>query len=292
MGNGIYVDVLVTVNFVINYLLLRLSCTISGCCRSTKRLFLAAGLGALGSLLIFFPLQSSLVLTLFKLLLSGAMVVIVSGRCPWKQLLLDWFVFFVVNFFFAGLMLAVWLLKAPQGMFYYNGVVYFDLSVFTLLGVTTVAYLVFTLFQRKFRSQTGLAQACRATLYVQAESVTLTARMDTGNGLQDPYSGLPVALCALEPLRRMSSFGSIQQDRSLGEQMQHLPGFRLIPFRSVGHQGMLPVFHPDHLVGTGENGPFCCEEFLLAVTPEGPEGMACDLLLHPQMVERQFQRSR
>ena len=43
MKTGIYVDVLLTVNFVINYLLLRLSCTIAGRTRSIGRLLLSAG---------------------------------------------------------------------------------------------------------------------------------------------------------------------------------------------------------------------------------------------------------
>ncbi len=292
MKTGIYVDVLLTVNFVINYLLLRLSCTIAGRTRSIGRLLLSAGVGALGSLIIFLPLQNTLVLTGFKLLLSGAMVAIVAGRCPVRQFLFDWLIFFVVNFFFAGLMLALWVLRAPDGMFYYNGVVYFDLSVFTLLGVTTLAYLLFSLFQRKFRAQTALPALCQATLVVQGHSIDLTARMDTGNGLQDPYSGAPVALCTLEPLRALPCLQNVSPDLPLAQQLQQLPGFRLIPYGTVGHRGMMPAFHPDRITWQGVEGPVYCEDFLLAVTPERPRGMACDLLLHPQMVERQLNRSR
>lgn len=55
--------------------------------------------------------------------------------------------FFAVNFIFAGLMLAVWLVFKPSGMVYNNAAVYFDIDVKLLVLSTVVCYAVLTLFQ-------------------------------------------------------------------------------------------------------------------------------------------------
>ena len=58
-----------------------------------------------------------------------------------------------MNFIFAGLMLAVWLVFKPSGMVYNNAAVYFDIDVKLLVLSTVVCYVVLTLFSKLFKNE-------------------------------------------------------------------------------------------------------------------------------------------
>jgi len=86
--------------------------------------------------------------------------------------------------------------------------------------------LVFWLFRRLFSGQGASAEPLRLTIAHQGRQAELFAKADTGNALREPFSGLPVIVCAAEA-------GA---------------GLRLVPFQTLGGDGLLPAFKPDRVV--------------------------------------------
>lgn len=157
MEQGVYVDVLLVMNYIINMLLIVCMGKLSGREPKRRRIVAAALFGAATSLTIFLPFMGVFLSILMKLVISAAIVLIafsyINLRIFFKQL----FLFFAVSFSFAGVMLGIWLAFSPKGMTYYNGVVYFDISSFLLIITTAVAYALLAIASRLTRGGQALA---------------------------------------------------------------------------------------------------------------------------------------
>ena len=128
MKQTVYADVLLAVNFFINYFLLLSVGRIMRASFSRTRVCLGAAFGAACSLTLFLPPMSFFIGCVIKLSISSAMVLIAFGAksvAVFERYLL---VTCAVTFGFGGAMLALWLTVAPKGMYYRNGTVYFSLS--------------------------------------------------------------------------------------------------------------------------------------------------------------------
>ncbi len=92
---------------------------------------------------------------------------------------------------------------------------------------------IFALCVLGFRGQLGARSYVPVELYYGGRHVSLTALQDTGNTLRDPVSGRPVLVIAPEAARALTGL-SQQQLREPVEAMGALPGLRLIPYKAVG----------------------------------------------------------
>jgi len=144
----VYADVLLVVNFLIDYLLLLFCARLSGRRIIRKRLLAGALVGALTSLVIFLPPLSFWPMTLLKAGIAVLMVRLAYPWLSWRVFFRDSFLFFTVSFLLAGICLGLWLGLGTAGVLCYNGVTYFDVSLGTLLLSMTAAYLVLTVYAR------------------------------------------------------------------------------------------------------------------------------------------------
>jgi len=249
MQTGIYVDVLLTLNYVINILLLSCMEKLSGRSSSRRRMVLSAIFGAAGALTIFMPLTSFWVLTAIKLVVSAGMVLLAFKWLSLSCFLKDLFMFFAVNFFFAGIMLALWLVFKPGGMIYYNGIVYFDFSSFTLILTTATAYIALSLFQKLSRAGRLEVKIYDFILHFNEKSLALKGLVDSGNSLYEPFSGAPVIICGISDIEGLFSEEAAYAIQNCGaESMARLGIYmRWIPYSAVGSSGGIMAFKPDKL---------------------------------------------
>lgn len=291
MQTTVYVDVLLVLNYVVTVLLLACTAKLLGIKIKRRRIVVAALLGAMGSLTIFLPFMGFWQMLFTRVALSAG---IVLAALPWRggwQLLKGWFVFFAVNFFFAGVMLAIWMLFAPGGMLYYNGVVYFHVSAPLLLITTAAAYLLLGLFGRLSRAGRIPHSTCRATVTLDGKSCAMDALVDTGNSLCEPLSGIPVMVCSLQAVGDILEPGLYQaiEEGNLEAYAQIArTRVRLIPYSAVGGKGTLPALKADRLV-TEQNGiQYSTELVYLAISkqPIGPDG--CQALLNPDLMAQKL----
>ena len=240
MKQTVYADVLLALNFFINYFLLMSVGRIMKSSISRTRVCLGAAFGAVCSLTLFLPPMHVAVDMLVKLGVSSVMVLIAfrqrDARLFGRYLLVTC----AVTFGFGGAMLALWLTAAPEKMYYRNGTVYFSLSPEFVIFITVICYTVITLAGKICRRLELRAGECRAAVRCGNGAVSLRLLCDTGNMLTEPFSGLPVIVARRSAVARALPPG-FPTEQSGGN-------LRVIPYASVGGEGLLCAFLPESAV--------------------------------------------
>ena len=245
----IYLDVLVGLNIYITWALFD-CCELLGHIRAKRsRKCLASLAGGMSSLLILLPEMGMVTLALLRLGLAAGLTFIAFGFRGKRHFLRTVFLFFAVNFLFAGTMIALWLMAAPSGMAIRNGVVYFHLSALTLVISTVAASLAakglsFLFFRRKPEK---LIETIRLT--VDGNEAELRVFLDTGNRLL--HHGLPVIACSEKVLSGVlpAGFAAVMTDLSAAAA---LPGrwkrrLRMVLCETAAGSKLLPAFLPDRV---------------------------------------------
>lgn len=250
MERVIYADVLIAVNYIINWLLLKGAARLAGQPVKGLRLVLSAAFGAATALLIFVPEMNALMWVAAKVGISLLMAAIAFRFQSWNGLLKLWFVFLNVSLIFAGFTYALYTSLEEQ-MLWYNGVVYFDISPVTLVACAAFAYGVLWLFDFIFSKAKVRGEALVLIVRMNGKSLILPAIEDTGNSLREPFSGLPVVVCSLSdalPVLPDQWLGWVCNVIAGKSSTTGIPsGCRIISYRGVGSSGLLPAFRPDSL---------------------------------------------
>ncbi|MBQ1412876.1 MAG: sigma-E processing peptidase SpoIIGA [Clostridia bacterium] len=277
----VYVDVLLAINFFVNYFLLLSSGRILRIRISRTRLCLAAVLGAVSSLTLFLPRMDAVKGTLFKLAVSAVMVLAAFGWGGGRRFARQMLVVCAVTLGFGGTMLALWLTLSPGGMVYRNGVIYFPLSPLFVMGATAGCYAVITVAGKIASRMELRGRICEAAMTYGSRTVSLRLLCDTGNGLSEPFSGAPVIVVRQSAVAGLLPEGFTRLSSRLPDGGEALPRHvRLIPYATVGGGGLLAAFRPDRLViydGKREITPEGC---YIAVSEQMEDG-AYDGIVHP-----------
>ena len=248
----IYIDILLSVNLAVNYLLLSAAAYYLHEDAKIKRLLLGSAVGAFGSLSILLPVLPFFLNALLKMFIGAACVLCAFGRCRARLFLKRCAVFLTATFFFAGTMAAVWLLFTPDKLVIKNSVVYLDISPLVLILLSVVCYGIFRIIVTIGGSAQTNESLCSLTLRRGGSFVTVTARIDTGNTLREPFSQCPVIVIgrrtaeAITP-EEITEYETVRTLRYRTE----IAGVRFVPFSSVGGSGILPCFKADEVYTDG-----------------------------------------
>ncbi len=244
---AVYVDVLLCLNFLLDYLLLAGVQLLRKRQLRRGRLAWGALLGAGGSLSLFIPaIQGQ---PLLRLLLSAAMTAIAEGRRGWKSFLRSWLLLFVLSFLAGGVLL--YAMNRGRGIFYDSGVFYAHVQPLTLVAAMTMGFGAIQLYQRLFPEREAQSLTCPAELWLLGERVSCSAFLDTGNQLREPFSGWPVVV-----LERSRFPGNIPDEKQ-----------RLIPCQTIQGQSLLPAVKGQRLLLHTET-PRELERFYVAFSQE------------------------
>lgn len=255
MKQVVYVDVLLAVNLFVNYFILLGSARFLSLAIKRRRLLLGASLGAFYSLYILLPPLHAVFSLLVKLVMSITIVLATFGCPSFKQALKTTACFYSISFAFGGIIFALWYFLAPPGLLVNNGVVYFDISPIFLVIATLFCYGILRLIHRFTGQPLAKELFCSVEIELAGKKVLLRAKVDTGNSLTEPFSHLPVVVAEyaeVEPLlseeaRRffqpalVLAGGEIEDPSTWGARC------RMVPFRAVSGEGMLPAFRPDEV---------------------------------------------
>ncbi|MEG1994192.1 MAG: sigma-E processing peptidase SpoIIGA, partial [Oscillospiraceae bacterium] len=118
---NIYVDVLIVINFIVDYLLLVCLNKVSGRRSINWRTILSACVGAFSSLVIFFPQLNIISQLLFKLAISFVMVAILNKPISKSQFFKEFGLFYVITMFFGGIVFGIYTIFSPQNLVMTNG---------------------------------------------------------------------------------------------------------------------------------------------------------------------------
>lgn len=257
----VYIDVLFAVNFIVNYLLLRVCCIFSGVKVYKLRIISGSIIGACYAVLVFFPDFSLTHSTLYKLLISMLIIAVSSPFYSLRSYIKTLLIFYAVSFAFGGCVLGIFYFSsvgARLGAVYSNGILYFNLP-WTILALSGVLFYtsvkLFTIISK--RSMQGKNLKKKMLLYFKDNVVEVTALMDTGNSLIDPVDLSPVIIVEYKLLKNLFS-NDIRDDldRIGNENIEWIMNdvthkglpVRLIPFTSLGKEnGLMLGFVPDRV---------------------------------------------
>jgi len=296
----IYVDVLFTINLLINYLLLWTTSKIGKVHTSPLRIFMGAALGAIYAVIMFFPAFKIYYTFMAKVIFSIALIAVTFNIAKMKTFLKILGLFYLVSFTFGGAALGLFYFTnvgAFVGAILSNGIIYFNLPCKTLIVSSCIAYMVIRLSLRIIYKFNKENMYISVIIDFDKKDICVNALIDTGNSLYDPISDFPVivvefrAVKSLLPEDIQIIFNeSNENDLALISKVVYnsvwASRFRLIPFSSLGKEnGMLIGFKPDNVKIIEENGGRDLKDIIIAIyNKQLSKDNKYNALLHPEII--------
>lgn len=245
----IYIDMLLALNWWIDFLLLLGVRRAVGGYGGSWRLAVGALVGALSCLVLFLPPMTVWLSLLVRLAAAALTVTVAFRRRSWR----DWgrrvLLLFALSAGLAGLCGALYFFLAPQGFYVFNGVVYYSVPPLLLVALTVVCYGLLWLSEQFLRRRAPREHLFRVRLTHAGRTVTFPCLYDSGNHLAEPFSGRPVLVVERGVAAQLF-------DRTpTVEELPAEKGWRLIPYDTLGGGGVLPSFLTDGAVVLLGDGP-------------------------------------
>lgn len=201
-----YIDEYVVLNFVIDYLLILTLSDLLKLNIKKSRIVIACLVGEISVLFLFINI-SSLLLTIFKLLLCLVMMLIAFGYTDYKTLIKNTVYYFIISFFLGG---TLYYLK-EEGLFKYKYYLF-------LIPLIIHIYSYFEYNLKKI-----INTRYKVTIYLNnGEILYLNGYMDTGNELIEPYSNRKVIIINKE----------VNED------------YYLVPYNTINNSSLIKCFNP------------------------------------------------
>lgn len=261
----VYLDVLFSINVVIDYLLLILTSKLSGVYVSRVRLLLGAFVGGIFAVLLFFaPLRlvSSL---LTKIILCAGIVIIAFGKKCRGNIIRLCLVFCFTSFCLGGFIFASQLIGTNKSITMQNGVPYLDISPILFIAVTAIAYGCLSLCFGKGIFKKGQSVSC-VEAKIGGKSFAFSAMYDSGNCLYEPISRKRVIVVGCREFESIISAEKVREPFSGAQFLADTLGVKiaLVPYHAVGVEtDFLIGVHPDSLKLDGVE----CTDYLIGIAP-------------------------
>lgn len=212
----IYIDELIILNFIIDFLILKTTSSILKLNTKTSRLIISSIVGEI-SLLYLFINFNNIELTLFKLLIGVIMNLISFGYINLKDFIKNLLYFYMFSFFLGG---TLYYLKIESLVKYK----YYLLLIPIIMNI---------LKKLTYNLKDIIKLRHKVTIYLKNGSVLyLNGYMDTGNTLVEPYTNKNVIII----------------NKDIKEK------FFLVPFKTIENSSLLKCFKPKkvYIDGIGE----------------------------------------
>jgi len=244
----VYVDVLIATNLFINWLLLLGTKRILHCEAKNFRLAAASFVGSLYSLIIFWENMPTMLKIPLNFAVLSLITLIAFKPKSIKRFLKNAAAFLLVNYIFAGLMLALWFFVSPDRMLYNNFVVYFDIDVKLLIVLSALCYAILRLITAFVRHISPQKKTVSVTLTNKGRSVTANALVDTGNSLCDGFTGSYAVVAdksVITALTGESLYSALErQTEGVHTDFQRI---RLVPVNTVSSGSLLAAVRIESL---------------------------------------------
>ena len=265
----IYLDVLLGVNLLIAWCLLRATGGLTSSPIHVLRLCLASIVAALSTLALLAPTMPAILQILTKL---GGSICIVSIAFPYtgpRLLIKQSLWYFLLNLILAGVVLLASFFNKNTVMETNNLVVYFNISpqvlIFSVLSIWLLLKLAEMLFTVPFSDIPVEMQ-----LEFSGKQIKLQAMADTGCHLKDPLTGQKVVLislpAAIEQLPPRITNATTQYFSGVIPNTES--GIRLISCSTASGKTVLPAFSAQRIVLRRGQQTIKCPVVTVAITKE------------------------
>lgn len=281
MTNVIYVDVLFIINTYITYILLFTTAFLAKEKANRLRLVLSSVLGGAYSFIIL-PGEMNLFLSLILRVAAACVFVFVGFKIRSKRHFFRLYaLFFLTNFIFAGIILALWYTFSPTALYFNSGVLYLDIDSLSLIILSAACYLIIKAIDFFLDFRTPRGRIFSVTLTLGEKEASLRGFLDTGNSLKDPFSGEGVLIVSEKSIEKIVNV-SFESD-----EMQIIGGrsIRFIPCNTVSSSFLMPVFRADKIKIDGIEKSFEKKDVLIGITKEILKNGEYDILLCDDIFE-------
>lgn len=228
----IYIDVLIFINMIIDFLILDITKVILSINIKYKKVFLGSIISSLFSLLIFLPATFPILNLFINLLINIIIVLLTFGNCTVSTFIKRLICYLAVNIVFAGIIMAIFSLNKSEILIVGNGTYYFEISPVLLIILTLICYFILYFSKRILGKQLVAEKICRIVAELDGKSYFFSGKVDTGCDLREPFSNSPVIIA------EKSIFNVLNLNNSC---------FRIVPFSSLGGNGILKAVKLDKL---------------------------------------------
>ena len=235
----VYVDVLLVVNLIVDFFLLKITFKLLKTDPKPIRVLISSGIGAISSLYIFFPESTAFINITYQLIIGSLIMLTALDFKSLKYFLRSVAVFFTVTCVYGGIMTALWQVLKPKGMVINNSVVYFNISPLVLILSTVSGYFLYLFLNKIFALPSKTAKKCSLNLYALGKSVGLTGIIDTGNSITDVLSNSEIII--VDKAVAVSLLGT----EDFSNDPLYATRYRTIPCETVMGRSLLEGFRCD-----------------------------------------------
>lgn len=241
----IYIDVLLVINLIFNYLLLWLTGLLLQLRIPTARLLLTAFLGALYAVFSFF-MPDSLLFGLAGKLLAGILMTALSFRPRCFRVCIKYIcVFYASVFILGGAAFSFFYFSdsaASLGSVYRNGTLYINLPIYLLLLLCLACYLLLKVtFSVGGRLSRAGKRILRLRVVYKGRVALLRGYYDSGNLLRDEISGKSVIVAEWNSMKKLFEKASSLEEAGKSE------GVIAIAYQTLQGSSLLPALLPDKM---------------------------------------------
>ncbi len=258
----IYVDLVLALNFFLDFLLLiGVSLILK---RNTKiiRLILGATLGSISILSLFIPV-SSLLLFIIKIIISIIMSLASFGFKNIRYTLNNLVYLYLLSIILGGFLYCIndeFSYKREGLIFFHNG---FSINIILVLIISPIIIFVYVKKSRKLKEEYSKYYEVAITL-LNGKKISLTGFLDTGNTLYDPYQKRPILVINKSVLNGYN------------------PRCILVPCYTVNKESMMRCFRIKKIV---VNGKKIDKEVLIGISDNNFNLEGAQLLLHKNILK-------
>lgn len=257
----VYAEYLILENVIINYIILYVTKKITRTETSKLRLLIAALIGSVYTLVMFFPSLNFMTKFTVKVAISVLIIIFAFNPEKFSNFIRLLSTFYVTAFVFAGATFALFYVMNTN-FSVYNGVFYIkDFPIrFLILGITLSFILikyVFKYLQIKLGKTDVLTNVI---INLNNKQANIVALVDTGNSLKEPISQRPVIIVEFFAIKdllpeKVQNLFLENEDLDLDEITDIMIEsvdeikLRVIPFKAIGTEnGILLGFKPDEIL--------------------------------------------
>lgn len=257
----VYAEYLILENVIINYIILYVTKKITRTETSKSRLLIAALIGSVYTLVMFFPSLNFMTKFTVKVAISVLIIIFAFNPEKFSNFIRLLSTFYVTAFVFAGATFALFYVMNTN-FSVYNGVFYIkDFPIrFLILGITLSFILikyVFNYLQIKLGKTDVLTNVI---INLNNKQANIVALVDTGNSLKEPISQRPVIIVEFFAIKdllpeKVQNLFLENEDLDLDEITDIMIEsvdeikLRVIPFKAIGTEnGILLGFKPDEIL--------------------------------------------
>lgn len=259
----VYIEIVLIINFIIDFILLFGVCLILRRQTNLKRLLLSSLVGSITMLCMFYNI-SGIYLFFVKLFTSFVMVVICCRFESIKYTLKNIFYLYTLSIILGGgiYLISIEVISKYNGLKFLSNGIYFNFIILLIFSPLIIYIYIKQIKQIK----NMYSNYYNIDIYLKDRTKTsLTGYLDTGNHLIDPYKNRPIILVNKNKIK--FNYDSIL----------------LVPYDTLNNHGLLKCIVPDKIfidsIGIKTN-------FLIGISEDDINIEGVDCILHSSLMER------